>query len=345
MRLSAQQIAELVKGKALNISAQLEITGAEGLAEAGASDISFLGNPKYADMVSQSKAGLVLMPESAPDTGRPVILVKNPQLAFAQILTIIDKERSSLLTAGIHPTAVIMPGARIGAGVAIGPHAVIDENAVIGDRTRIGALAYIGNGTMVGADCVIYAHVTLRERVSLGDRVIVHPGTVVGSDGFGFVPSGAGIFKIPQIGTVAIEDDVEIGANVTIDRATTGATRIGKGTKIDNLVQIAHNVQIGACCMIVAQVGISGSTKLGNGVVMAGQCGTAGHLSIGDRAVVAGRAGVTTDIPAGQTYSGFPARPHREELKNQALVKKLPALYEEVKQIKAVTANKSDKGS
>lgn len=345
MRLTAPQIAEMVKGKSLNVSENLVITGAEGLTEATASDISFLGNPKYADLVAQSKAGLVLMPENAPDTGRPVILVKNPQLSFAQILTVIDKERSATLPGGIHPTAVVMPGARVGAGVAIGPNAVIDENAVIGDRTRIGALAYVGSGTVVGADCIIYAHVTLRERVHLGDRVIVHPGTVIGSDGFGFVAAGSGIFKIPQIGTVIIDDDVEVGANVTIDRATTGATRIGTGTKIDNLVQIAHNVQIGACCMIVAQVGISGSTKLGNGVVMAGQCGTAGHLSIGDRAVVAGRAGVTTDIPAGQTYSGFPARPHREELKNQALVKKLPGLYEDMKQIKAALANKSDKGS
>jgi UDP-3-O-[3-hydroxymyristoyl] glucosamine N-acyltransferase len=228
---------------------------------------------------------------------------------------------------------VIAPTARIGSGVHIGPNVVIEEGTAIGDGSTILAGSYVGRDTEVGAGCLIYPNATIREEIRIGSRVIIHSGAVIGSDGFGFVREGEVYRKIPQIGTVVIEDDVEVGANVTIDRATTGTTVVGKGTKIDNLVQVGHNVTIGENCILVAQVGIGGSTQLGNGVTMAGQAGAVGHITIGEGATVGAQGGVHKSIPTGMTVSGYPAREHTQANRIYASLLKLPELLKKVADI------------
>ena len=227
----------------------------------------------------------------------------------------------------------------MGDNVAIGPYVVIEPGATIGSGATIMAHCYIGYSAAVGGQSLLYPSVTIRELVQVGSRVIIHSGTVIGSDGFGFVPGRGGHTKIPQIGTVVIGDDVEIGANTAIDRATTGATTIGKGTKIDNLVHIAHNVHIGEHCFIAGQTGIAGSARIGNFVTFAGQSGAVGHITIGDGATIAGRAAVIGNVAPGETVSGYPARPHREAMKIEVLIRKLPEMYEWFKK-----ASKSDAG-
>ncbi|MCX5778098.1 MAG: UDP-3-O-(3-hydroxymyristoyl)glucosamine N-acyltransferase [Elusimicrobia bacterium] len=330
MKITSYDIAKIVEGQLIGNPAVV-ITGAAGLADAGCADVSFLGNAKYTALLETTKAGLLLLRANDNAFGKPHILVPDPQLAFAKILGEISNEIPSV-TAGVHPTAVISPRATIGQRVAIGALVVIEDGAVIGDGTVIFAHGYIGRDTQIGADCIIYPQVTVRESCIIGKRVIIHAGAVVGADGFGFVPTKTGLYKIPQIGTVIIGDDVEIGANTTIDRGTTGATIIGKGTKIDNLVQIAHNVHIGNNCILVSQVGIAGSAIIGNGVTFGGQSGTVGHNTIGDGAVIAARGGVFGDVKAKEVVSGYPARPHREALKIQAILSKLPTLYKEIKE-------------
>lgn len=333
MKITTKEIADIVNGK-LEGDANLLITGAAGIAEASSSDVSFVSNPKYTAQISISKAGVILVGEDTTGHGRTIIRVKNPQLSFAKILQLIEKETSARYTAGIHPTAVVAPSAIISEGVTIGPCAVIEDNVVIGANSKILAHCFVGTNTKIGDNCLIYPNVTIRENCLIGKGVILHPGVVAGSDGFGFVPSKEGIVKIPQIGAVEIGDNVEIGSNTTIDRATTNKTIIGSGTKIDNLVQIAHNVRIGKNCIIVACVAIAGSTTIGDGVTVAGHASIAGHLSVGDGAVIAGMSGVTKDVPAKEIVSGFPAQPHREELKIQAIIKKLPELYAYLKKSK-----------
>jgi UDP-3-O-[3-hydroxymyristoyl] glucosamine N-acyltransferase len=332
MKITAKKLAELLQGELTGASDSV-FTGAAGLDEAGPSDVSFIANPKYAGKVAASRAGLIIISDKAPDAGagKPSIKVKNPQLAFAKVLELLAPEMNPPAAAGIHPTAVVSKGAKVAKDAAIGPCAVIEEGAVIGSASVVSAHCYVGRKTQIGNSCRIYPNVTLREKVTLGDRVIIHSGAVLGSDGFGYAPDGKKHYKIPQIGGVEIGNDVEIGANVTIDRATTGKTRVGDGTKIDNLVQIAHNVQIGKNCILVAQVGIAGSTKIGDNVVFAGQSGAVGHVTIGNNAMIAGRSVATTDIPEGAIVSGFPAMPHREALKLEAIIRKLPELYEKMK--------------
>lgn len=334
MRLKAKEIAVLVDG-VVDGDAEKDITGARGIGEAGPGDLSFVANPKYADQIRTTKAGVLLVNDAvAGGDGLTLIKVKNPQLAFAKVLWIAYKEYLGSIRPGIHPSAVIDPTARIGEGVTIGPFTVIEKNAVIGRNTRIISHGYVGASTVIGDECLIYSHVSVREDIIIGSRVVIHSGAVIGSDGFGFVPGANGHMKIPQIGIVEIGDDAEIGANVAIDRATTGKTVIGKGTKIDNLVHIAHNDQIGEHCFLAAQVGFAGSTKIGNFVTMGGQSGVSGHLKVGNKVTIAGRAGVTTNVPDEQIVSGFPARPHREELKMQALVHRLPELFEKIKKLR-----------
>jgi UDP-3-O-[3-hydroxymyristoyl] glucosamine N-acyltransferase len=221
----------------------------------------------------------------------------------------------------------------LGKNIAIGPFAIIEDNVILGDDTIVYGNSYIGHDTNIGTKCIIYPNVSIRERITLGNRVIIHCGTVIGSDGFGFAKIRGVQEKIPQIGTVLIEDDVEIGANVTIDRARFDKTIIGKGTKIDNLVQIAHNVIIGENCIIVAQAGISGSTIVGKGVILAGQAGLVGHITVGDGAVAAAQAGVTKSIPAHTMVSGYPARPHDVAKRVNACVQNLPQLYKRIKEL------------
>jgi UDP-3-O-[3-hydroxymyristoyl] glucosamine N-acyltransferase len=235
---------------------------------------------------------------------------------------------------GTHPSAIVAPDAFIAADASIGPYVVIESGASIGARTVLGAGCYVGAGARLGEEVLLYPRVTVREECVLGDRVIVHSGTVIGSDGFGFVRDGDVYRKLPQIGTVEIGDDVEIGANVTIDRATTGATRVGAGSKIDNLVQIAHNVQIGKSCIIVAQVGISGSTVLGDHVVLAGQVGVVGHIEIGDGATVGAQSGVSKSVKAGERMFGTPAMPLRQAKRIEASIRNLPELIQTVRALK-----------
>jgi UDP-3-O-[3-hydroxymyristoyl] glucosamine N-acyltransferase len=231
---------------------------------------------------------------------------------------------------GIHPTAVIGKEVILGKDVAVEPYVVIDDHAVIEDSTIIYMGVYVGHHTRIGKDCLIYPHVTIRERVTVGDRVIIHSGSVIGSDGFGFSTVKGAHHKIPQIGTVIIEDDVEIGANVTIDRARFDKTWIKKGTKIDNLVQIAHNVIIGENSVIVSQTGISGSTEIGNNVTLAGQSGIVGHITIGDNAVIAAQSGVTKSVPANTCVSGYPAKPHSKAKRINACLQRLPELFKSI---------------
>jgi UDP-3-O-[3-hydroxymyristoyl] glucosamine N-acyltransferase len=235
---------------------------------------------------------------------------------------------------GIHPTAVIAPGAKLSPGVAVGAHTIIEDGVVIEEGSVIYGNCYVGAEAHLGKDCLIYPNVVLRERVSLGNRVIIHSGTVIGSDGYGYIPVDGKHMKIPQVGTVLIEDDVEIGANVTVDRARFDKTIIGEGTKIDNLVQIGHNVTIGKHCLIVAQSGIAGSTKLGDYVILAAQSGLVGHIEIGDGAIVGAQSGVSKSIKAGEKVFGYPAQPMKDALKNNAHIQRLDKYVETIKDLK-----------
>ncbi len=321
------------------------IEGVAGLAEAGEKDIAFLENPKYAPQVASSRAGCVFLPMEAKGrtTGGPKnrIYVVEPKWAFAQVLTLLEADLNPPPKPGIHPKAEVHPEAEIGRDVSIGAFAVIERSAVLADGAAVGPQCYVGARAKVGKGTRLYPQVVLREGCVLGERVIVHSGTVIGSDGYGFStdPKTGAHRKVPQIGNVVVGDDVEIGSNVSIDRATTGSTLIGAGSKIDNLVQIAHNVAIGRNCLIVSQVGIAGSTQVGNQVVLAGQVGVIGHLKIGDGAVLTAQTGVISDVEAKAVLFGSPARPHREAMRIQALLGRLPDLFDTVKELKAKVLN------
>jgi UDP-3-O-[3-hydroxymyristoyl] glucosamine N-acyltransferase len=248
----------------------------------------------------------------------------NPSLGFARALALLHPPDSP--ASGIHPSAVISPDATVDSTASIGPLCVVDAGAQVGSGTSLLAQVHVGRDVRIGSDCRLFPQVTLRDGIRLGDRVVVHSGAVIGADGFGYARDGARYVKIPQVGRVVVEDDVEIGANVTIDRATLGETRIGRGTKIDNLVQIAHNVQVGEDTVIVAQVGISGSTRIGSRVTLAGQAGIVDHLTIGDDVIVGAQSGVSKDIPAGSIVLGSPAIPHGEFKRQYASLAGLPAL-------------------
>ena len=327
MNLTAEEINRLVKGRVTGDGAR-RIRGISGLEEAGPDDITFVKDPKHLSLLKQTKAGTVLVtPEAASKhapalNGKTLVLVENPYLAFVTLLQFVEKEKTRP-SQGVHASAVVHPNVTLGANVSVGANAVVEENARIGAGTRIGAQCYIGPGAQIGSDCVIHPQVVLRDEVRVGERCIIHSGAVIGADGYGYIQQNGHHMKIPQIGTVIIEDDVEIGAGTTVDRATTGATRIGTGTKIDNLVQIAHNVQIGPHCLIIAQVGIAGSSRLGTGVVLAGQVGMIDHIKIGDGAIVGAQSGISEDVPAHSIYFGSPAQPHMQYKRQLALIKKL----------------------
>jgi UDP-3-O-[3-hydroxymyristoyl] glucosamine N-acyltransferase len=309
-----------------------ELTGVAPLDRAGPSELSLLSHPRYAAQVAATKAGALLVEASLADrldARTPAILVRNAQRAMAQILPQLYPERRP--DPGVHPTALIAPDAVIGADVSIGAHAQIGAGARIGDRARIGAYTDVGADCVLAEDVVLFPHVTLYPRVRIGPRSVVHSGARLGVDGFGYVWDGSAHRKVPQVGGCRIGADVEIGANTTIDRGSIGDTEIGDDVKIDNLVHIGHNVRIGAHSIVIAQVGVSGSTVIGTGVTVAGQVGIAGHLTIGDRATVAAQAGVFGDLEGGRTYSGYPARPHREALRAQAALFRLPRLMDRIR--------------
>ncbi|MBI3753011.1 MAG: UDP-3-O-(3-hydroxymyristoyl)glucosamine N-acyltransferase [Deltaproteobacteria bacterium] len=303
----------------------IAISGVAGIDDAGKGDITFIANPKYIAKISSAKASAIIAsPDVKREEGKNFLYVKNPYLAFAKILALFNPPPAP--DKGIHPEAHIHHTAEIGSSVSIYPHVFVDEAVKIGDRVMLCPGVYLGKGVSVGDDTILYSNVSVREGCYLGRRVIVHCNSVVGSDGFGFAKDGTKYYKIPQMGIVRIEDDVEIGACVTIDRATLGETVIKRGTKIDNLVQIAHNVEVGEDCIIVAQVGIAGSTKIGNRVTLAGQVGVVGHIEIGDDVIIGSQSGVAQGIFEKGVFSGSPAIPHREWLKAQNIFAKLPEM-------------------
>ena len=342
MKLS--EIAARVGGSIPPESGDVEISGVASLRDALPGDLSFLANPKYADQLPTTRASAALVARDCapPSCGAALVRVDSPDQAFAQIVPLFTPPPVAYAP-GVHPSAVVGRGVSMGVGVHIGPHAVVGDGAVLGDRVVLCAHVVVGEGCVIGDDAVLYPLCSVRERCRIGRRVILHNGVVIGSDGYGYTTKvgadGAiAVTKIPQKGIVELGDDVEVGANTTIDRARFGVTKIGRMTKIDNLVQIAHNVQIGECCGIVSQVGIAGSTHIGDGVMIWGQAGLAGHLNIGDRVEILAKAGVHRDLAAKGIYLGSPAVDRREALRQFHLPKTVETLQKEVAALKAKLA-------
>ena len=332
------ELAALTGGK-LEGDPNTMIEGASGLREATPTDVSFLGNPKYAAAAASSKAGCLFLPLAGSAEARcdspNKIFVEDPQFAFSLVLALIEAARPKKPPV-IDPKSAMHYQTVLGPGVSVGPFTVAEHGVAIGEGTVVGPNCYFGEGVKIGRFCKIYAGVVIREHCVIGDHVVLHAGAVIGADGFGFsTDRKTGKHrKIPQIGNVVIRDYVEVGANSTIDRATVGSTFIDAGTKIDNLVQIGHNCQIGKDCLLVSQAGVAGSCELGDRVILAGQAGLAGHLKLGDGAIIMAKTGVMADVEKGQMLFGYPSRPHREAFKLQVLYGRLPEMYEALKQIK-----------
>jgi UDP-3-O-[3-hydroxymyristoyl] glucosamine N-acyltransferase len=322
--------------------ADIEISGAAGVREAGPGYITYITGEQYFKDLATCRAAAVIVPLGAPDARMPLLRVKNPRLAFAQTLALLYVKPYA--PTGISDRAVIGRDAVIGAEPSVHPYAVVEDGARIGSRVTLYPGVYVGRGTVIGDDCTLYSAVSVREGVTIGSRVIIHSGTVIGSDGFGFVTDGGMHHKIPQVGGVIIGDDVEIGANCTIDRATLGNTVIKKGTKLDNLVHIAHNVTAGEHCLIAAQVGIAGSTTIGSYVVFGGQVGVADHITISDGVMASAQAGIIKDPGPRQIVGGTYAMPHREWLKVQAVLPKLPELKRLVAELEKQVKELKQKG-
>ncbi len=331
--LTAREIADLVGGR-VEGDAGAVVRGIAPLERAGVEELSFLALAKYVPAFTASSVGVVLIsPDLAASAGQPRarIVVDKPQEALLAVLPRFHAAAARV--AGIHPSAQIGRGARIGARVTIDAHTVIGEDADIGDGVWIEANVVVGAHVRIGSESHLYPGVTLYPHTVLGSRVNVHAGARLGSDGFGYVFRGGAHEKIPHVGRCLVEDDVEIGANTTIDRGSIDDTIIGAGTRIDNLVHIAHNVRIGRLCLIMAQVGIAGSTRVGDGVILAGQAGLQGHVTLGAGARIGAQAGVFGDVPAGETWSGYPARPHKEALRAQAVLFKLSAVWRRLERL------------
>jgi UDP-3-O-[3-hydroxymyristoyl] glucosamine N-acyltransferase len=333
VNITLAELAALTGGVLENGAPELSVAGAASLSEAGPSQVTFFGNARYLPAVRQSKAAAVFVPSDFAEQIAPALIkVANPTLAFEKALERFAPPPVTYAV-GVHSTAVIGADVTLGEGVSIQPYAVIERGASIGADSVIGAHAFIGQESVLGAGCQIHPNVTIRERALIGSRVTIHSGTVIGSDGFGYEFAGGRHVKIPQTGIVQIDNDAEIGANVTIDRARFGRTWIQEGTKIDNLVQIAHNVVIGRHSIIVAQAGISGSSKLGQYVTLAGQVGVAGHIEIGDHVTVAAQSGISKNIPSGEIWFGYPAAPMREYKERLAYIARLDKLNARVRKL------------
>ncbi len=341
MEKSVQELAVFLKGTVENDNPELVITGVNGLVEAGPQDISF-AVPPHVEHCHLSKAGVMVLSHNDPELdGRPVIRVENPRAAFAALLELFRAPEE--VERVVSPLAYVSEKAKIGANVAVQPFAVIEDDAEIGDGCIIYPHVYIGKRVKVGKDCIVYPSVTVREDCVLGDRVILQAGAVIGGDGFGYITQNGKHSKVLQTGNVVIHDDVEIGNNTCIDRATVDSTVIGKGTKIDNLVHLGHNDVLGENCLVVAHVGISGSVKVGNNVTFAGQVGTVGHITIGDNCVFGGKTGITSSVPANSFMAGFPAMPHKEWLKQEANLRKVGDLLKRVKELEKELKNLQSK--
>ena len=327
MNLTVAELSRRLGGEVTG-DANATLTGFASADAAQAGEVTFAENEKFLAAAEAGAAAAVIVPKSFSSTKKTLIRVENTRVAFAKAVAVFFPE--PVLAPGIHSTAVIAKSAQIDPSAHIGPHCVIGERVKIGANCVLLAQNFVGDDSTIGGDTRIFPNVTLYPRTQVGARVRIHAGTVIGADGFGYVQDGAVHLKVPQIGLVVIEDDVEIGANVCIDRGALGATKIGRGTKIDNLVQIAHNVQTGEQCLLIGQSGISGSTKIGNHVVLAGQAGLAGHLKVGDGAQIGAQAGVMQDLGAGEKALGAPAQDPREFMRQIAALRRLPDLLKKV---------------
>ncbi|MES2569727.1 MAG: UDP-3-O-(3-hydroxymyristoyl)glucosamine N-acyltransferase [Verrucomicrobiota bacterium] len=343
VQITVEQLAALVGGQfASTANSQQPVTGATAIAEAGPEDVTFFGNLKYLPALKKCRAAAVLVPLDFTEEIVPIaIRVENPTLAFSLLVERFLPEPIAF-PRGVHPTAVIAPGVKLGENVSIQAHVVIEEGAAIGSGTLVGAGSYIGHEVTIGVACHIAPRVTVGARSRIGSRVILHSGVVIGSDGFGFEFSNGRHVKIPQVGIVQIDDDVEIGANSSIDRARFGRTWIGEGTKIDNLVQIAHNVVIGKHCLIAAQSAVAGSARIGNYVTLAGQTAVVGHVEVADQVVVAARGAVSKDILTKEVLWGAPAIPIREAKEQLAMIRRLPKMAERIKRLETLQARPPD---
>jgi UDP-3-O-[3-hydroxymyristoyl] glucosamine N-acyltransferase len=333
--ISLKTIAEKVDGR-LTGDGDVTIKGLSSIQEAEEGDITFLAQAGFAKYLKDCRASAIILGEdmSASDIGeRNIIYVSNPGIAYIKVARLFENPKKK--ERGVSPFASVAEDAHVSEEAYIAPFACIDAGAVIGRGATVYPFAYVGENVVIGNDTTIYPNVVIYRDVKIGERVIIHGGTVVGGDGFGYIWDGSGHAKIPQLGTVEIEDDVEIGANVTIDRASLGRTTIGKGTKIDNLVQVAHNVSIGANSIIVAQVGIAGSTTIGRNVVLAGQVGVKDHVRIGDNVKAGGGTGITKDVPPGSLIMGTPHMPHKDYARLQGYLKRLPELFKRMKTLEA----------
>jgi UDP-3-O-[3-hydroxymyristoyl] glucosamine N-acyltransferase len=327
--MKLRDVSALIKGQIIG-DGEVEITGAAGIFDAKDKDITYISSAKWLKELKNSKASAVIVKEPVEELDKPQIICKNPQYAFAKLLSYFYVKPFAFR--GISEKAFISEKAHIGQDVTVYPFAYISDGAAVGSNSIIYSGVFIGEDSGIGEGCVIYPNVVIREGVKIGNSVIIHPGTVIGSDGFGYVFEDGVHQKIPQVGGVIIEDDVEIGANVTIDRATTGNTIIGRGTKIDNLVQVGHNVHIGKNVILVAQVAIGGSSKIGDGVILGGQVGVADHAVIEAGTMIGAKSGVMGEVSRG-VYSGTPIMPHRDWLKAQAVISKLPELRKKIQEL------------
>jgi UDP-3-O-[3-hydroxymyristoyl] glucosamine N-acyltransferase len=330
--VTVQQLAEWVRGEVLG-NGDLPISNARTLAEAQPGDITFVEHEKHLPSWNASRASAAVVPASVPVNGRPLIRVPDPLMAFARIVQHL-RGRPPAATGAIDPTAHVHPTAKLGPGATLGPFAVVGEGARLGANCTLHAGACVGRYCQLGDDVTLHPHAVLYDDCVLGNRVTVHANAVIGADGFGYRTQDGRHVKVPQLGWVVLEDDVEIGACTTIDRGTFGPTRIGTGTKIDNLVMVGHNCRIGRHNVFVSQVGIAGSVTTGDYVVMAGQVGVADHVTVGDRAILGAKAGVPKDVPADARLLGSPAIPDRDFFRNMLSLDKLPDLVKEVKRIK-----------
>lgn len=326
------ELAQLVQGEVQG-DPTIQISRVAPIDRAAEGDITFVANPKYLQHLKDCRASAVIVAPGVDIGVRDVIVTANPYLAFAKVLAFLHD--------GVRPATGIMPGAQVAPSANIHASATVYPGCVIGARVVVGARSIVHPGVclyddvVVGADCCLHAQTVVREGCRLGDRVILQPSAVIGSDGFGFAPNGTGYFKIPQVGIVVLEDDVEIGANSCVDRATLGETRVRRGTKVDNLVQIGHNVDMGEDCIIVAQVGFAGSTRIGNHCTFGGQSAVAGHLKVGDHVTVGARSGISGDLEAPhQVLSGVPLMPHKEWLRSTMTLPKLPEMRKDLQQLK-----------
>ncbi len=331
--LRVAEIARLAGGRVLG-DPEARIGAVAPLEDAGPGELTFVANPRYLPYLQGTRAAAVLV--SAPLAGEAPdrltrVVVEDAHVALYRVLPALYPPAPP--PSGIHPTAVIDPSAEIGSAASVGPFAVIGAGCSVGERTRLGAHVVVGEGSRVGNDCVVHPQVSIYPGVVVGDRCVLHSGARLGREGFGFVWAEDGHRKVPQVGRCILGDDVEVGTNATIDRGSVGDTVVGSGTKIDSLVHLGHNVRVGRHAILVAQVGIAGSARVGDGAVLGGQAGVMGHLTIGAGARIGAQGGVIGDVPAGETYSGYPARPHKEAMRALGALFRLPDLVRRVREL------------